>query len=66
MFESPKSLTATIHVRFDYREPEGKPVDQSQVEMMDRILDQAAGLDPGLQELLVTFASHLRGLSKED
>ena len=65
MLESPKSLTATIHVRFHYKEVEPGPVDAGETEIMSKVLDQAAELSPELQELLVKFADYLKGLSKK-
>lgn len=66
MLQSPKSLTATVHIRFHYYEPEGKPADESQVEMMNRILDHASELDPSLQELLISFANYLSELKNKE
>ncbi|MBA7685508.1 hypothetical protein ES703_93933 [subsurface metagenome] len=65
MMKSPKSLTATIYVRFHYEEPEGSPLFAGQTEMVGRILDQANDLDPDLQEILVKFADHLSTQGQE-
>ncbi len=65
MFESPQSLTATVHVRFNYREPESAPVNASDVEMLNKILDKASELSPDHRELLVKFADYINGLYKE-
>jgi len=65
MFESPKSLTATIYVRFHYKEPEIGPASQTTTEMVARILDQATEMDPELQELLNKFASYLNEQSQK-
>lgn len=59
MMQSPKSLTATIHVRFDYAEPEAKPEGESKVEMINSILDRASELEPCMLETLLRFASYL-------
>lgn len=64
MMKSPKSLTAVIHIKFNYPEPEDKPVNEADMEMLSRILDRAAELEPELQELIVKFANHLCELSK--
>ena len=52
-----------VHVKFHYKEPETKPVDQSEIEMMARVLDQASHLEPEMQEILVKFANYLNQLS---
>lgn len=63
--ESPKSLTAIVHVRFNYKEPEVKSVvGESELEIMGRILDRVGGLPPEHQELLVKFAHYLDKLGK--
>lgn len=61
MFEAPKSLTAVVHVRFHYQEPEGK-VGGSEVELMDRVMDRVSELPPELQELVVKFTDYLKEL----
>ena len=66
MIQSPKSLTATVHVRFNYQEPDINPAGESQVEMLNRILDQAADLDPALQECVIGFVNHLKGLNNKE
>ena len=66
MFESPKSLTATVHVRFNYREAQSEPVTTSEVEMLNKILDKASELSPDHHELLVKFADYINGLYKEE
>ena len=66
MFESPKSLTATVHVRFNYSDPETGPVTASDVEMLNKILDKASELSPDHRELLVKFADYINGLYKEE
>ena len=66
MMNSPKSLTATVHIRFNYDGPEAKPVEESQVEMINRILDGAADLDPTLRDLLISFVAHLSEVSNQN
>jgi len=53
--ESPKSLTAVVHVRFHYNQA-GEPPRQGEIEVMGKLLDKASDMDPELQELLVKFA----------
>lgn len=65
MMESPKSLTAIVHVRFHYKEPETKSVSESELEMLGRILDRASELSPEQQEILAKFAHYLDQLGKE-
>ena len=60
MIESPKSLTAVVHVKFHYVEKENKQDTESGVETLSKLLDQASELDPEYQELLIKFANHLK------
>lgn len=64
MFQSPKSLTAVVHVRFQYEEPTSKSPSESEVEILSRLMDQASELEPSLQEILVQFAEHLKKAGK--
>lgn len=66
MFESPKSLTATIYVRFHYKETETKPLTESETAMINSILDKASLLPPNQQEILIKFADYLNQLGKEE
>lgn len=66
MLESPKSLTATIHVRFNYKEREAEPIGERQVEIINRILDRTSELDPELQDLVVKFASYLNEIGQKE
>jgi len=61
MFESPKSLTAVIHIRF--KEPTGKPPTEEEIEILNRMMDDANELDPELSEILVQFADYLNKAS---
>lgn len=65
MMESPKSLTAIVHVRFHYKEPETKLVSESELEMLGRILDRASELPPEQQEIMVKFAKYLAELGQK-
>ncbi len=64
MFE-PHSATATIYIRFHYKNPEAKSPDEGATEMLGKILDQASEMDPTLQELLVKFADYLSHQSQK-
>ena len=64
MTEVPKFLTATVHIRFHYAEPEER-VAECNIAMMDRLLEHAADLPPVLQELLVKFANYLKNSANE-
>ena len=68
ILQSPKSLTATIHVRFHYKEEEEqqKPPDEDGLQIINRLLDKAAELQPSLQDLLVRFADHLKNISTNE
>lgn len=63
MIEAPKSLTALVHVKFNYQEPEAKGVSESEVEILSHILDQASNLPTEMQEILVAFANYLEKTS---
>lgn len=65
MIKYPKSLTATIHIVFHEDGSQVREIKSSQVELISRILNQAFGLDPEMQELLVKFARFLRECDKE-
>ena len=58
--KSPKSLTALVHVRFNYEELLTKPPSKSEIEILAGLLDHASELDPNLQELLVKFADYVK------
>jgi len=62
MIDTPKSLTAIVHVKFNYRESEAKAPDSREIEILSRILDQASSLSPEMQETMVKFADYLGGL----
>jgi len=64
MFE-PQSMTATVYVRFHYKNPEAKSPDKGATEMIGKILDQASEMDPAFQELLVKFADYLSHQSQK-
>lgn len=56
----PKSLTATIHVRFHYAEDETRPVTDCPIDLVANLLEHVGDLSPDLQELVVKFANYLR------
>lgn len=60
--ESPKSLTAVVYVRFNYQDKgtEAKPLGRGELEMLNRLMDQACNLPVDLQEMLVKFGSYLK------
>ena len=59
MIESPKSLTAIVHMKFHYGERETKPIGEGEIEIMSRILDRTSELSPELQEMVVKFTDYL-------
>ncbi len=63
MIETPKSLTAVIHVKFNYHESEAKTPDAKEIEILSDILDQASNLSPEMQETVVKFADYLGNLA---
>ena len=65
MIQGPRSLTATVHVRFNYAGDELKPAVEGQTQMIDDLLEHANNLGPELQELLIKFASYLKETSTQ-
>jgi len=65
MFESPKSLTATVYVRFHYKEPESK-VEEGELQLINTVLDQASDMSPDLRELLLKFVEYLSRVGKDN
>lgn len=65
MIEKPKSLTAVVHVNFNYGESESKKISESEIEILNRILDQAHDLTPDMQEVLVKFAEYMNKLQEQ-
>jgi len=63
MTETPKSLTAVAHVKFNYQETEAKTSDTREIEMLSRILGQTSSLSPERQEIMVKFADYLSKLT---
>lgn len=63
MIQAPRSLTATIHVRFHYKEPESEPVSEGETQIIDKLLSHTEDMTPELQEILLKFASYLRECS---
>ncbi len=59
MIESPRSLTAVVHVRFHYGEAKTKATEGG-VEALSKLFDHASELSSEYQELLVKFANHLK------
>lgn len=63
MVDMPRSLTAIVHLRFNYDEKQRKLVGEAEVQLLDDLMGKAAGLDPELQELLVKFADYIQKTS---
>ena len=59
MNQLPKSLTATVHIRFHYPEAETRPND-CPIELVANLLEHVDDLPPDLQEVVVKFANYLR------
>lgn len=60
MLQTPKSLTAVVHVKFHYKEPEMKSVSEGEIEMVSRMLNHASEMPVEYQEILIKFADHLK------
>lgn len=63
MIETPKSLTAIVHVKFNYQESAAKAPDAREIEILSRILNQSSELSPDMQEIMVKFADYLSSLT---
>lgn len=66
MIETPKSLTAIVHVRFHYEESKSKLPSEGEIEILANLMDKASELDPDFQEILIKFASHLKKTAAPD
>ena len=63
MLRTPKSLTATIHVQFNYDgEEEPKPASGSEMKLANKILDRTSELEPDLQNTILKFVDYLNKL----
>ncbi len=61
--ETPKSLTAIVHVKFHY--DDNRSTEPRRAELLSRMLEHAVELKPELQQMLVDFASHMDKVSSE-
>lgn len=69
-----KSLTATIHLpdvnvhlfaQFEQKGERPKPVGDSEIELLSKILDQASEAPPDLQAILLKFADYVKDINKQ-
>lgn len=69
-----KSLTATIHLpdvnvhlfaQFEQKCGKTKQVEDNEIELLSRILDQASEASPELQEIILKFADYIKDLNKQ-
>lgn len=60
MIQSPRSLTAIVHVKFHYGEGISKAPDESQIELLNNLMEKTSSLDPELQRILVGFADQMK------
>lgn len=65
MIQSPKSLTAVVHVKFHYGEEETKQPGEAQVELLSNVMDSASEMSPELQEVLAQFADYLQKVTSD-
>jgi len=65
MIQSPKSLTAIVHVRFNYEKTEPRPAEEGEIESISNILEQTADLPHNLQTILLQFAEYLSKSGKK-
>ena len=63
MINAPSSLTATVHIKFNYGPEGSSPVP---TEMLNRVFDHASEMSPELREILVKFADFLDTLEKKE
>ncbi len=61
----PKSLTAIVHVNFHYQDGR-KPVTQSQIETMSKILEHVSEFHPKDKAILVKFIDYLSTQKKKN
>ncbi len=69
MIESPKSLTAIVHIKFHYEElgKQQNKLGGDELDMIGKLLERASTLGPDMQELLGKFADYLQKVGcKED
>lgn len=66
MMESPRSLTAVVHVKFNYPGNPIAKVAKSDLEVMSKVLDQAAEMSPEHQDILIKFADYLKNISESE
>ncbi|MBA7577742.1 hypothetical protein ES708_19595 [subsurface metagenome] len=59
-----KSLTAVVHVKFNYSDEAQLPVSEDEIRMMGTVLDKASKLDTETQEILIRFADYLKEVNK--
>ena len=65
MMQLPKSLTATVHIRFQYAEPETTPVADCPIELVAKLIENVGDLPPELQEVIFKFANYLKKTTTE-
>ena len=61
MIKAPKSLSAIVYVKFNYKEEEESAGRGSlgEEKLMAKVLDQASELSPEMQEILAKFTDYL-------
>lgn len=57
-------MTATIHMKFHYKDRQVKGVVKEDVEMINDILDRASDMSSDERAFLVRFADYLKGESQ--
>ena len=62
----PHSLTATIHVKFHYKDAGAKGVEKGDIEMINHILERASGMTDKERTFLTRFADYLSGKSQAE
>lgn len=57
--QMPKSLTATVHVDFNYKKCRAGPPREVEIKILDRLMNRAADLEPAMQEMVDKFAAYM-------
>ena len=60
MSQIPKSLTAIVHVRFNTKDGETRSAENTEIEIVGRILDRASEMPLADQQMLMRFADYLK------
>ena len=63
MTETPKSLTAAVHVRLNYQESGAEAPDSREIEILSKIIDHTSSLSPEGLEVVAEVTDYLVDLT---